>query len=351
MTDGVLLMADVEIRTEGQVGRMTLNRPEALNALSDGMMYAIDDALKHWAEDSDVRLVLIDAAGDRAFCAGGDIAEIYRRTKAGDLAFGRDFWRDEYRMNARIAHYPKPYVAFMDGIVMGGGVGLSGHGSHRIVTERSMVAMPECAIGLIPDVGGTFLLSRAPGHIGDYLGLTGARMGPADAILAGFADVFVKVERLPELIEALVQEPDPAVIDRFADMPPAGDLANNRQVIDDVFGSEDVERVAVALEDLKGDDWGQKAGKAFGKGCPLSLHATLRLVREARTMTSLEEALVMEHRFTWRSLEQGDFIEGIRAAVIDKDRTPRWQSAALGDVGEDEVEAMLDSLNENEWTS
>ncbi len=340
-------MAEVDVRIEGAVGRLTLNRPDALNALNRPMMDTIDGALKRWADDDAIAMVIIDATGDRSFCAGGDIAELYRRTKNGDLAFGRDFWRDEYRMNARIASYPKPYIALMDGIVMGGGVGLSAHGAHRIVTERSMVAMPECAIGLIPDVGGTFLLSRAPGHLGEYLGLTGARMGTADAILAGFANSFVAAGRLPDLVQALIKEPDPAVIGRFAQTPPCGDLAKNQALIDDVFAQPDLSLIATALADRAETDWGAKASKALGRNCPLSLHCTLSMIRSARGMATLEEALAMEYRFTWRSLEQGDFMEGIRAAVIDKDRAPRWAKPDI-DVGR--VDAMLASLNENELT-
>ncbi len=343
-------MADVEIQVEGAVGRITLNRPEALNALNDKMMYPIDDALQRWAVDDTVKMVVIDAAGDRAFCAGGDIAELYRRTRKGDLAYSRKFWRDEYRMNARIAGYQKPYVALMDGIVMGGGVGLSAHGSHRIVTERSMVAMPECAIGLIPDVGGTFLLSRSPGRLGEYLGLTGARMGAADAIQAGFADSFVPAARLPDLITALVKEADPRLIERFAETPPDGVLADIQPAIDEIFARDDLAGIAAALKQETESEWAEKANRGLGKGCPLSMHATLRMIRAARDMANLEEALQMEYRYTWRSLEEGEFMEGIRAAVIDKDRAPRWAKPELDDVGDAGVDAMLAGLGESELT-
>lgn len=342
-------MADVEIRVEGAVGRITLNRPEALNALNDRMMYPIDDALQRWTDDDAVAMVIVDAVGDRAFCAGGDIAEFYRRIRAGDLDYGRTFWRDEYRLNARIANYPKPYVALMDGIVMGGGVGLSAHGSHRIVTERSMIAMPECAIGLIPDVGGTFLLGGAPGRLGEFLGLTGARMGPADAILAEFADVFVPSEKLPDLVAALVKEADPR-LERFAEAPPEGSLASTLPMIGDIFAGADMSEIRSALERVATMEWGGRAIQALDKGCPLSLHAALLMIRAARLMDSLEEALQMEYRFTWRSLEEGEFMEGIRAAVIDKDRAPRWARPEVDDVGRADVDAMLRGLDENELT-
>ncbi|MEM9441742.1 MAG: enoyl-CoA hydratase/isomerase family protein, partial [Pseudomonadota bacterium] len=307
-------------------------------------------ALVRWAEDDVIAMVIIDAVGDRAFCAGGDIAELYHRTKSGDLAFSRDFWRDEYRMNARIKNYTKPYIAIMDGITMGGGVGLSAHASYRIVTERSLVAMPECAIGLIPDVGGTFLLAQAPGRFGEYLGLTGARMGADDAILSGFADVYVRSDGVPALIDALIAEPNVERIDTFATSPPAGELLAAREAIDELFRGDDLPSIVDGLAAAEGSDWIGKAKKSLQKACPLSLHATLRMVRGARDMARLEEALSMEYRYTWRSLEQGEFMEGIRAAVIDKDREPRWAQPMIGDVAAADVEAMLASLNHNELT-
>ena len=184
-------MADIEIRVEGHAGRITLTRPNSLNALSYDMCRAIDAALAEWQADDAVRLVVIDAEGDKAFCAGGDIQDLYATGRAGDFTYGRQFWADEYRLNARIAEYPKPYIAFMQGFTMGGGVGISCHGSHRIVCETSQIAMPECGIGLVPDVGGSLILARAQGRIGDYLATTAARMGADDAIFAGFADTFV----------------------------------------------------------------------------------------------------------------------------------------------------------------
>jgi enoyl-CoA hydratase len=343
-------MADVAIRVEGRVGRITLDRPQALNALNRPMMEAIDGALVRWAADDAVLMVVIDAAGARAFCAGGDIAELYRRTQEGDLVFARSFWRDEYRMNARIRSYTKPYVALMDGITMGGGVGLSAHGRHRIVTERSMVAMPECAIGLIPDVGGTFLLGHAPGRLGEYLGLTGARMGAADAILAGFADIHVPSARVPDLLAALVDEADVRLIETFATTPPAGELAAQRDSIDRLFAHESVQAIASAVEHEAASPFRDSVRQAVARACPLSLQATLRMVRAARGMARLEDALAMEYRYTWRSLDEGEFLEGIRAAVIDKDRAPRWARPGLGDVTDADVDAMLAGLGEDELT-
>ncbi|MEL6934382.1 MAG: 3-hydroxyisobutyryl-CoA hydrolase, partial [Pseudomonadota bacterium] len=181
-------MSAVRIRQNGTVGHITLTRPKAMNALTHGMALLIEKALDDWAFDPSIEYVLIDAEGDRAFCAGGDLLSLYQAGQAGDFACAADFWRDEYRLNHKIATYPKPYVALMHGVVMGGGVGISAHGSHRIVTDNTMIAMPECSVGLIPDVGGSLILANAPGHVGTYLGLTGERMGPGDAIFAGFAD-------------------------------------------------------------------------------------------------------------------------------------------------------------------
>ena len=200
----------------GRLGVITLDRPKALNALTYDMAMAIEKAMREWADDDAVALVVIDAEGDKAFCAGGDIQDLYEHGKAGDYDFGRKFWSDEYRLNALIAEYEKPYVALMQGFVMGGGVGISCHGSHRIVCETTQIAMPECGIGLVPDVGGSFLLARAPWKFGEYLGLTGARMNTADAIHAGFADLFVPREDWPALIASLCEHGRTKAIGDFA---------------------------------------------------------------------------------------------------------------------------------------
>ena len=186
-----MTVPDIYVRRDGSAGRITLNRPEALNALTYDMCLAIEKALDEWREEPGVRLAIIEGEGERAFCSGGDIAEMYKAGTAGDYEYGRRFWRDEYRLNAKIAEWPKPVVSFLQGYTMGGGVGVGCHGSHRVVCESSRIAMPECGIGLVPDVGGSLILARAPGRLGEYLATTAARMGPADAIAAGFADMFV----------------------------------------------------------------------------------------------------------------------------------------------------------------
>ena len=337
-------MSDIVIRVEGRVGRLTLNRPEALNALSYEMVRAIEDALDRWREDPAVRLVLIDGAGERAFSAGGDIRQIYRTGRQGDFFFARRFWADEYRLNARIARYPKPYVALTHGLVMGGGVGVSVHGSHRVVCESSRIAMPECAIGLVPDVGGSELLAGAPGHLGEFLGLTGHRMGPGDAIRAGFADHFVPATRWPALVADLLETADADIVDRHAEPPPAAALASDQPAIDDAFSAPDL---ATLIARLEVSDWGMQLLKGLVRFSPLAMAATLELIRAARREPGLEAALAREYRAVWRAIGDDDLLEGIRAQVIDKDRAPRWRHALDG-VRREEVEAMLAPLGADE---
>ncbi len=331
---------DILIQVTGRVGHVTLNRPQALNALTYDMAMALEQALDAFAGDSSVAMVLIDAAGDRAFCAGGDIQELYRSGKAGDLAYGRMFWADEYRLNHKIASYAKPYVALMDGIVMGGGVGISAHGSHRIVTERTMLAMPECGIGLVPDVGGSHILGMAPGHVGEYLGLTGARIGAADALVAGFADSYVPADKIEALRASILADADLGAIGRMAAQAPAGLLAANRTAIDRCFSAHSVPAIMARLED-EGSDWAKATLKALLHGSPLSLVSALEIIRAARADRDLARALAREFRFVSRCMQDGDFLEGIRAAVIDKDRTPHWRHAGPGTVSDEERAAML----------
>lgn len=328
--------SDVHVRVEGGVGRITLTRPQALNAVNQPIVDAMTEALLGWQDDEAIRLVLIDAEGGKAFSAGGDLAFVYRHGKAGDIDTPNRFWRDEYRLNALIARYPKPYVAIMDGIVMGGGVGISAHGSHRVVTDNSMVAMPECAVGLVTDVGGSWLLAQAPGHMGEYLGLTGTRMKGEDAIHAGFADIYVHRQRLDDLKAALVEAADVSALDRFAEAPPPSALAARQQDIDRIFSAAELANI---LERLRADgcDWAMTSLAAIEKGSPLSALMILSVIREA---SSMETALRNEYRFVSRVLEHGDFLEGIRAIVIDKDRNPSWRHGDISAVPEDLVATM-----------
>ena len=284
--------------------------------------------------------MLVDAEGPRAFCAGGDLAEIYDAGRRGDFAYPRRFWAEEYRLNAAVARYPKPYVALTQGYVLGGGVGIASHGSHRVVGESSRIAMPECAIGLIPDVGGTHLLARAPGRLGEYLGLSGHRMGPGDAIHAGFADHFVPEGEWAELTDRLVATGDPSVIEAFARPAPAADLPGLADAVDDAFSAPDL---GTLLARLAGSDWGASVRATLARQSPLSMACTLELVRAARSAPGVEAALTREFRFTARSLSDGDLLEGIRAQVIDKDRSPQWRDA-IDEVRPGQVAAMLAPL-------
>lgn len=338
-------MSDILIREEGRAGRITLNRPETLNGLTHEMILEMEAAIDRWTRDDAVSLVLIDAEGGRAFSSGGDIQKLYETGRAGDYGFGRRFWRDEYRTNAKIANFPKPYVAFMDGIVMGGGVGVSAHGSHRIVTDRTMAAMPECGIGLVPDVGGTWLLGRAPGRLGEYLGLTGARMSGADAIHAGFADMYIASGDLAALAARLCESGDPAAAAEFAQPAPDSALASQQGEIERCFAGDTVLDCLAALDGLEAD-WAQKAAKAIRRNSPTALICTLEAVRRARGFSRLEDALELEYRFVSRCMEQGDFLEGIRAAIIDRDRKPKWNPARLEDVTPEMASAMLAPLEE-----
>lgn len=336
---------DAIVRREGRAGRITLNRPQALNALTYPMVGVIREALEAWAEDPAIALVILDGSGGRALCAGGDVRALYDSAPQGS-AFARRFWADEYRLNALIRRYPKPYVAFMDGIVMGGGIGLSAHGSHRIVTERSQLAMPETGIGLIPDVGGTWLLAHAPGETGIYLGLVGGRMRGAGTIHARFADTFVPSERLVGLAQCLTAvgaNSVSEVIGRFAERPPPSELAAHAAEIDGVFRLGSVEEIRGALAQQE-SEWARKTMAELDRRSPLSLKLTLAAIRNARSLPSLEAALEVEYALTVRLFEHGEFIEGIRALIVDKDRSPRWRPARLEDVSDEMIADFMRPL-------
>ncbi|MGV6849208.1 MAG: enoyl-CoA hydratase/isomerase family protein [Marinibacterium sp.] len=340
-------MADIQVRVCGRAGRITLTRPQALNAVTWDMIRTIDTALAGWAEDDGVDLVVIDAQGERAFAAGGDIVDLYRSGLAGDVDYGRAFWAEEYRLNARIAAYPKPYVALMHGFVMGGGVGISCHGSHRVVDDSVQVAMPECGIGLIPDVGGSWLLSRAPQGLGVFAGLTGYRMGAGDAIALGFADCHVPRGAWPALIADLEATGDPAAIGIAAGSRPEGPLMAKTDTAC-WFSGETMADVLTALEQA-GSQTAQTHLAALRRQSPLSVVCAQKAITSAETMT-LQQALAQEYRFTARSIRQGDIMEGIRAQVIDKDRTPHWKHPRIEDVPQKDADAMLAPLGADELT-
>ena len=317
-------MTDIIITKSGSAGRITLNRPKAMNAMTYAMCTAIEAALEAWRGDPTVSLVIFDAAGEKAFCAGGDIAELYTTGMQGDFVYGQTFWRDEYRLNAKLHCYPKPVISFMQGFTMGGGVGLGCHGSHRVVGETSQIAMPECGIGLIPDVGGSLILASAPGRLGEYLGTTATRMNAGDAILAGFADYFIPQDHWPSLIEKLQETGNCALISAAAQPASEGPVSRDKQLIDRHFSGETLTDIVNAL---RHDDsaFSQKTLGLMARNSPLAMACSVEAIHRLRGSPEMHKALELEYRFTYRAMEHGDFLEGIRAAIIDKDRNPQWQ--------------------------
>ncbi len=331
------------IRVEGRAGRITLNRPRQLNALAYEQVAPIHEALTAWADDPAVALVILDGAGDRGLCAGGDVLHLYH-ARESNPELAEHFWRDEYALNSAIHRYPKPFVAIMDGIVMGGGIGLSGHASHRVVTERSRLAMPETTIGLIPDVGGTWLLAHAPGELGQYLGLLGERMGAADAIYAGFADTHVPSSELEGLIAELTSpdgDPAGAAIAEVATAPPKVLHALRQDEIDRLFAQPDLGAVIDALAAPNAPDWAAWALETLDGKSPLALQLTFESIRNARGLATLEDALGVEYRLANRLYQNGEFVEGIRALLVDKDKSPKWQHASAKDVPSEMIAAWM----------
>jgi len=334
-----LVSADIdEILThlDGGVGFLTLNRPKAINSLTQTMVTARDATLTTWATDDAVQAVVVSGAGDRGLCAGGDVVAIYHSAQA-DGAEARRFWFDEYRLNARIARFPKPYIALMDGIVMGGGLGIGMHGTVRVVTDTSKIAMPEVGIGLIPDVGGTMLLSAAPGLLGLHAALTGAPFSAADAIVLGFADHYIPHADLEAFTAAVVTDGEEVALRTFAEQPPASQLAAQRDWIDDCYAGKTVMDIVAALRDRdKGpaDD----AANLIATRSPIALAVTLASIRRAANYTTLEKALVQEYRVSCAAVRSHDLVEGIRAQVVDKDRSPKWSPVSLAAVTDEDVQ-------------
>jgi enoyl-CoA hydratase len=328
---------DLIARREGSAGIIRLNRPRAINAVTLEMFRDIDKALDAFEADPAIGVVLLEGAGERGLCAGGDIRALYESSLVkGDL--GRILWREEYILNARIAKFAKPYVSFMDGIVMGGGVGLSAHSSHRVVTERTKLAMPEVGLGFFPDVGGTWLLARAPGEIGTYFGLTGQTMNGPDAVYAGFADAVVPSAKLAVLREALAKVPRGVsaaevtrVIDGFASGETSGPVAAIEPQIDRWFGHDQMHDIVAALQ-ADGSELAQATLKTLNEKSPRGMVVALKLLRLARASSSLEACLVREYRAALEVFASDDFREGVRAAVIDKDRNPKWSPSRIDDV-------------------
>ncbi|MEK1947604.1 MAG: enoyl-CoA hydratase/isomerase family protein [Ensifer adhaerens] len=330
---------EVIVERQGAIGRIRLNRMKALNSLNVPMIRLIAEALTEFESDPSVAAVMVTGEGERGLCAGGDIRMIYESGRERP-AEGAQFWREEFIVNSRISAYPKPYVAIMDGIVMGGGVGISAHGSHRVVTERTRLAMPETGIGYFPDVGATWLLPHAPGEFGTYLGLTGRDIGATDAIHARLADHYVPTAKLDELFSTLAALPPSAkaadvdaAIQGVTEQVPSSPLAAHLKAIDRCFAFDTVEEILAALE-AENSDFGRETLALLRSRSALSMALTLDLLRAGRKSASLNECLEREYSATLGMLSNPDFYEGVRAAVIDKDRNPRW-SVGLSDVTEE----------------
>lgn len=343
----------MELGTEAEVqvivdkrqgaGIISLNRPKAINSLTLPMVRVLFQALQRFEDDPGISCVVLRGEGEKGLCAGGDVRVIHDLGKAGDPQV-LDFWREEFPLNYRIARFGKPYVALMDGIVMGGGVGISAHGSHRIVTERTRLAMPETGIGYFPDVGGSWLLPKAPGECGTWLGLTGNAVTAAEALYAGVADYFVPSDRLEALMQDLSQTTDvegvEAAIAAYATDAGESVLAKNREGIDATFRFDTVEEIFAALS-MRDDAFSRETLEVLQKRSPTSLKLTLKLLRLGRESASLIECLQREFAAGTEILRQHDFYEGVRAALVDKDRNPRWRPARLEEVREEDISRYL----------
>jgi enoyl-CoA hydratase len=325
-------------RRDGRIGRILLNRPKALNAIDLPMIRACTRALAEWHDDPHVHAVVIEGAGDRAFCAGGDIRVLRQYELDGEHHRAEEFFREEYELNLAIATYPKPYVALIDGICMGGGIGVSVHAPYRVATEHAAFAMPETAIGFFPDIGATFFLPRLPGQIGMYLGLTGARMQGADAVHAGLATHFTPRADLPALSRALAKD-GPAALGLHVAPLPAFSLALHRAAIDHCFGADGVLGIVQRLESA-GDAWAAKTLDTLRTVSPSALCWTLAALRRGADLT-LPQCQAAELALTRTTMRHPDFAEGVRAMVVDKDRKPRWQPARIEDVDPAAITAMF----------
>ncbi|MBI1216596.1 MAG: enoyl-CoA hydratase/isomerase family protein [Alphaproteobacteria bacterium] len=346
----------------GGIGLMRMNRPKALNALNLNMIRLMNEKLAQWAADDAVKAVVIAGAGDRAFCAGGDVKTVALDAKAqaegkSDGALVRDFFREEYTLNQRIHAFKKPYISLVDGIVMGGGKGVSAHGSHRVVTENTLFAMPETNIGFFPDVGGGYFLPRCPGQTGVYLALTSKRIKATDTIYIGFGTQFVPSEKLGALLAALQAVEWDArekpvdqvtqVIESFSAEPPCeSEIAPNRALIDRYFGHDAVEQIIADLQADGGDFANETLTAIYGMS-PTSLKVALRQIRQGASL-SFESVMTMEYRLSQACARSHDFYEGIRAALIDKDRQPKWDPARVADVDDALIEGYFKPLGEND---
>ena len=337
-------MSEVQIRKYGVLGHITLSRPKYLNSLTIEMVKKIEFALDEWQFDKEVVAVVIDALGEKAFCAGGDILELYDQGKRGNFEYGKNFWRLEYRLNAKIANYRKPFVSLMQGFTMGGGVGISCHGSYRIVSEDTVIALPECGIGLVPDVGGSYLLCKAPKGVGIYLGITGTRMTAGDAIYCKFADYFIPRNHWSKVICGIANNGEvEKTIKKYALTPPNSGLEELTPTIQKVMKNNDLNSLykSMSTESKLKDGF-----KRLKNNSPLSIAFTNKMLRMPETAKNIESALEIEYRFTSRAQEMTDFQEGVRALVIDKDKKPIWKHKSLGLVTKEELDELFVPIDE-----
>lgn len=328
------------IERRGRLGVITLNRPKAINALTFPMVTGIRDQLLAWQDDDAVQTVLIRGAGDRGLCAGGDVVSVYHAVQAGEFDQAEEFFATEYAMNDLIGRYPKPVVAFQDGIVLGGGVGVSGHASHRVATERTRWGMPETGIGFVPDVGGTYLISRLDAGLGLHLGMTGTHITGADVMALGLSTHHVSSESLEEIAAALESEEPDAVLERFATAPGDSPLLAGRDWIEEAYAAESPAEVIARLK-ARPEQEAQKAAATLERLSPTAVSVTFAAVHRAAAEDSLAAVLRTEYRITCAHLRGHDFPEGIRALLVDKDKAPQWEPDRLDQVTEDSVQACF----------
>jgi enoyl-CoA hydratase len=342
---------DVLIFVEGKVGRIRLNRPKAIHALNTGMCAAILDALTAWRSDTAIEAVMIDHAEGRGFCAGGDI-RMLATSGADDGAAARDFFRVEYQMNHALFTFVKPIVAFMDGITMGGGVGLSQPARYRVATENTRFAMPETGIGLFPDVGGGWYLSRLPGRVGQYLAVTGHRLDGAECVALGLATHYLAAERLDDAKARILADPQvvETVLTDLATSAPDARILADRDVIDRLFASDRLEDIIAAMEADPGD-WAMQQRATIAGKSPQSMKVSLKLLLDSASMPTFEDEMRQEYAVATRVVQRHDFIEGVRALIIDKDNHPRWDPATPDGVSDHLIDQIFAPLPEDEaWT-
>ena len=344
---------EINSSVDGSVGHIRLNNPKALNSLTEGMCASIYNLLNDWQDDKGVQVVVVSGDGERAFCAGGDVLQVCNEGKQ-DPVGARRFFKTEYAMDLAVAEFPKPYICLIDGIIMGGGLGISVNGRYRVMGDNVLAAMPETGIGLLPDVGATAFLNACPGRTGLYLGLTGARLNTADAIYAGFGTHYVATPKHGLLLDALKTRKygdNPFIcveetINQFSSDPGQSSLKDLQPTIDRLFAANDVEEIVSSLSN-DGSDFSSEALKALQRMSPTSMKITAKQVTENPNI-SVKDALILEYRMVSHVLKRHDLYEGIRAALIDKDRKPVWQPATLAEVSSAEVADHFSSLNEEE---